>query len=125
MWMNLIQSHCGYFNWHRAPVAALLIRLFGSFWSGIKLIQLEPKTGKRSAPDSPMYSLAYDDSIKASHIHRRSDFLLSVCELGSLLSRDEQHARNPRWPDQNNHRPLLQRGRPGFDGRWRHSIFED
>jgi Glycosyl hydrolases family 43/Protein of unknown function (DUF1573) len=98
---------------------------FGSFWSGIKLIQLEPKTGKRSAPDSPMYSLAYDDSIKASHIHRRSDFLLSVCELGSLLSRDEQHARNPRWPDQNNHRPLLQRGRPGFDGRWRHSIFED
>jgi arabinan endo-1,5-alpha-L-arabinosidase len=27
---------------------------FGSFWSGLKLIQLNPATGKRIAPDSPM-----------------------------------------------------------------------
>jgi arabinan endo-1,5-alpha-L-arabinosidase len=25
---------------------------FGSFWSGIRMIQLDPETGKRSAPDS-------------------------------------------------------------------------
>jgi len=41
---------------------------FGSFWSGIKLIQLDPATGKRLAPDSPMRSLAYHDSIEAAAI---------------------------------------------------------
>src|SRR3954470_15371757 len=36
---------------------------FGSFWSGIKLIELNPDTGKRIAPDSPLYSLARNQSI--------------------------------------------------------------
>ena len=44
---------------------------FGSYWSGIKLVELEPKTGKRIAPDSPMHSLASNDHIEASFIHRR------------------------------------------------------
>ena len=39
---------------------------FGSFWTGIKLIQLDPATGKRVDPDSPIYSLAYHDSIEAA-----------------------------------------------------------
>jgi arabinan endo-1,5-alpha-L-arabinosidase len=47
---------------------------FGSFWSGIKLIQLDPKTGKRITPDSPIYSLAHNDSIEASYIYRHDDF---------------------------------------------------
>ncbi|MGA9779500.1 MAG: arabinan endo-1,5-alpha-L-arabinosidase [Verrucomicrobiia bacterium] len=47
---------------------------FGSFWSGIKLIQLDPQTGKRIAPDSPMYSLAFNDSIEASYIYRHEDY---------------------------------------------------
>ncbi len=47
---------------------------FGSFWSGIKLIQLDPNTGKRIAPDSPMYSLAHNDTIEASYIYRHDDF---------------------------------------------------
>jgi arabinan endo-1,5-alpha-L-arabinosidase len=47
---------------------------FGSFWSGIKLTQLDPKTGKRISPESPMYSLAYNDSIEASYIYRHDDF---------------------------------------------------
>ncbi len=42
---------------------------FGSFWSGIKLIELDPKTGKRIAPDSPMYSLAHHSSIEAPFIY--------------------------------------------------------
>ena len=44
---------------------------FGSYWSGIKLIELNPKTGQRIATNSPMYSLAANDSIEASYIHRR------------------------------------------------------
>lgn len=42
---------------------------FGSFWSGIKLIQLDPKTGKRISPDSKIYSLAHYDSIEAAYIY--------------------------------------------------------
>ena len=44
---------------------------FGSYWSGIKLIELDSKTGHRVATDSPMYSLAHHDSIEAAFIHRR------------------------------------------------------
>lgn len=44
---------------------------FGSFWSGIKLIQLDPKTGKRVTPDSPIYSLAHHDSIEAPFIYKQ------------------------------------------------------
>jgi arabinan endo-1,5-alpha-L-arabinosidase len=47
---------------------------FGSFWSGIKLIELVPKTGKRIAPDSPIYSLAHNDSIEAAYLYRHADF---------------------------------------------------
>jgi arabinan endo-1,5-alpha-L-arabinosidase len=42
---------------------------FGSFWGGIKLIQLDPATGKRIAPDSPIYPLAHYDSIEAPFIY--------------------------------------------------------
>ena len=31
---------------------------FGSYWSGIYLVQLDPTTGLRIAPDSPTYQLA-------------------------------------------------------------------
>ncbi len=47
---------------------------FGSFWSGIKLIQLDSKTGKRITPGSPMYSLAFNDSIEASYIHHHDNY---------------------------------------------------
>ena len=47
---------------------------FGSYWSGIKLIELDSKTGKRTAPDSPMYSLAHNDSIEASYIYHHDGF---------------------------------------------------
>lgn len=44
---------------------------FGSYWSGIKLMELNPATGHRIAPESPMYSLAFNDSIEAPFLHRR------------------------------------------------------
>lgn len=52
---------------------------FGSFWGGIKMIQLDPKTGKRIAPDSPVYGLAHYDSIEAPFIYRHEGkYLLFV-----------------------------------------------
>lgn len=45
--------------------------VFGSYWSGIKLVELDSKSGKRIAPDSPVHSLAWNDNIEAPFIHRR------------------------------------------------------
>ena len=47
---------------------------FGSFWSGIKLIQLDPSTGKRIVPDSPVHSLAYHESIEAPFIYNHKGY---------------------------------------------------
>jgi len=38
---------------------------FGSFWTGIKLVQLDAKTGRRVAANSPVYSLAWHREIEA------------------------------------------------------------
>jgi arabinan endo-1,5-alpha-L-arabinosidase len=46
---------------------------FGSFWSGIKLVQLDAATGRRAAGAS-FYSLARHSSIEAPCICRRGDF---------------------------------------------------
>jgi arabinan endo-1,5-alpha-L-arabinosidase len=48
--------------------------VFGSYWSGIKLIQLDPKTGKRLAPESKMWPLAFNDSIEASYLCKHGDY---------------------------------------------------
>jgi len=57
--------------------------VFGSYWTGIKLIQLDPKTGKRIAPDSQMTSLAYNESIEAAHISRQGDYYYLFVNWGS------------------------------------------
>ena len=56
---------------------------FGSYWTGIKLIQLDPKTGKRIAPDSKVYSLAYNESIEASYLCRHDDYYYLFVNWGS------------------------------------------
>lgn len=47
---------------------------YGSFWSGIKLVQLDPETGKRISPDSPLYSLADKEEIEAPAIFYHDGF---------------------------------------------------
>jgi arabinan endo-1,5-alpha-L-arabinosidase len=59
---------------------------FGSFWSGIKLIQLDPKTGKRIAPDSPMYSLAHTRMIEASDIYFHDGYYYLMLDWGKCCS---------------------------------------
>jgi len=55
---------------------------FGSFWSGIKLIELDPATGRRIAADSPMYSLAHWDAIEAPYIYRHDGHYYLFASLG-------------------------------------------
>ena len=59
---------------------------FGSYWSGIKLIQLDPKTGKRIAPDSPLYSLAYNESIEASYLCKHGQYYYLFVNWGSCCN---------------------------------------
>ena len=44
---------------------------FGSFWGGIRMVELDPKTGKRLAADSPVHALAWQEQIEGPFIHRR------------------------------------------------------
>jgi arabinan endo-1,5-alpha-L-arabinosidase len=56
---------------------------FGSFWSGIKLIELDPKTGKRIGADSPIYSLAHTEAIEASYIYHHGDYYYLFVNWGT------------------------------------------
>jgi arabinan endo-1,5-alpha-L-arabinosidase len=56
---------------------------FGSYWSGIKLIQLDPKTGKRIAPDSQIYALAFNESIEASYLCKHDGYYYLFVNWGS------------------------------------------
>jgi beta-glucanase (GH16 family) len=47
---------------------------FGSFWKGIYLTQLDPQTGRRIGANSPLYHLAWNDSIEASCLTRHGNF---------------------------------------------------
>ncbi|HXR49244.1 MAG TPA: arabinan endo-1,5-alpha-L-arabinosidase [Candidatus Limnocylindrales bacterium] len=74
---------------------------FGSFWSGIKMVQLDPGTGKRLATNSPMYSLAFNDSIEASYIyHHDDDYYLFVnwglCCRGTNSTYEIRVGRSPK-----------------------------
>jgi arabinan endo-1,5-alpha-L-arabinosidase len=55
---------------------------FGSFWSGIKLIQLDPKTGKRIAPDSPVHSIAHKEQIEAVALYWHGDYFYQLVNWG-------------------------------------------
>ncbi|MBI2926593.1 MAG: arabinan endo-1,5-alpha-L-arabinosidase [Verrucomicrobia bacterium] len=46
---------------------------FGSFWSGIKVVELNPQTGLRLAADSPMHALAWKEAIEAACLYQRGD----------------------------------------------------
>jgi arabinan endo-1,5-alpha-L-arabinosidase len=47
---------------------------FGSFWKGIYLVQLDAQTGLRPGTNSPLYQLAWNDSIEAPCLTRHGDF---------------------------------------------------
>jgi len=59
---------------------------FGSYWSGIYLVQLNPLTGMRIAPSSPTYRLAWNGSIEASCIYRHGGYYYLFVNWGSCCS---------------------------------------
>ena len=55
---------------------------FGSYWSGIKLVELNPATGLRLATNSPIYSLAWNESIEAACLYQHGDFFYLLVNWG-------------------------------------------
>lgn len=47
---------------------------FGSYWSGVKLIEMDPATGHRITTNSPIYSIAWNDSIEAACLANEGDY---------------------------------------------------
>lgn len=47
---------------------------FGSQWSGLKLVELDPKTGKRLKPEEDLHPIAAGKSIEAAYIHKRKGY---------------------------------------------------
>ena len=71
---------------------------FGSYWSGIKLVALNPSTGKPAKPNPPIFSLAAHpqdpaDSIEASCICAHHGFYYLFVNWGSCC-RGEQSTYN-------------------------------
>lgn len=74
---------------------------FGSFWSGIKLVELDPATGRRRTPNAPLYSLARTPAIEAPFIYRRGDFYYlfvnwDLCCRGTNSTYNLRVGRSPR-----------------------------
>lgn len=55
---------------------------FGSFWGGIKMVQLDPKTGRRISPESKIYSLAYHPTIEGSYVYRHGGYYYLLVNWG-------------------------------------------
>ena len=62
---------------------------FGSQWSGLKLVELDPKTGKRLKPDEPMTPLAAGQSIEAPWIHKRKGIYYLFLNRGNCCAGDK------------------------------------
>jgi arabinan endo-1,5-alpha-L-arabinosidase len=56
---------------------------FGSFWSGIRMVQLDPKTGQRLPSSSTIWSLAHFDSIEASYLYQRGSYYFLFVNWGA------------------------------------------
>ncbi|MEK7952296.1 arabinan endo-1,5-alpha-L-arabinosidase [Luteolibacter sp. Y139] len=59
---------------------------FGSQWSGLKLVELDPKTGKRLKPDEPMVPLAAVSPIEAVYIYKRKNHYYLFVNRGTCCS---------------------------------------
>jgi arabinan endo-1,5-alpha-L-arabinosidase len=55
---------------------------FGSYWQGIYLTELDPKTGLRP-DDAPLHRLAWNDSIEATCLTRHDDYYYLFVNWGS------------------------------------------
>src|SRR6185295_18830175 len=59
---------------------------FGSFFSGIKLVQLDATTGLRNTTNLTVYSVANNSSIEASYLYHRGSFYYLFVNFGTCCA---------------------------------------
>lgn len=59
---------------------------FGSQWSGLKLVELDPKTGKLLKPDEAMVPIAAGQSIEAAWIYKRKGYYYLFLNRGNCCA---------------------------------------
>jgi len=47
---------------------------FGSYWSGVKIVQLDPLTGKRIGTNSPIAAVGWKEAIEASCLYQHENY---------------------------------------------------
>ncbi len=62
---------------------------FGSQWSGLKLVELDPKTGKRLMPDEEMTPIAAGKSIEAAYLYKRKGLYYLFLNRGNCCAGDK------------------------------------
>lgn len=55
---------------------------FGSFWSGIRMVELDPNTGLSKSTNSPIFYLAHYSSIEASYIYQKDGYYYLFVDWG-------------------------------------------
>ncbi|WP_353565544.1 arabinan endo-1,5-alpha-L-arabinosidase [Haloferula sargassicola] len=62
---------------------------FGSQWSGLKLVELDPATGKRLHPAAPLIPIAAGKSIEAPYLHQHGDRYYLFVNRGDCCRGDQ------------------------------------
>lgn len=62
---------------------------FGSQWSGLKLVELDPATGKRLEPDAPLVAIAAGKSIEAPYLYKRDGKYYLFLNRGNCCAGDQ------------------------------------
>ena len=62
---------------------------FGSQWSGLKLVELDPATGMRLDPDGPLLPIAAGKSIEAAYLYKRNGFYYLFLNRGDCCRGDK------------------------------------
>ena len=60
--------------------------VFGSYWQGIHIVELNPQTGLRLQPQSPPVRLAWNEQIEAAHLYKRGAYYYLFVNWGTCCS---------------------------------------
>lgn len=60
--------------------------VFGSYWQGIYIVELDPQTGMRVQPSAPPVRLAWNDQIEAAHLTRRGPYYYLFVNWGTCCA---------------------------------------
>jgi len=60
--------------------------VFGSYWQGIYIVELDPQTGMRLQPSAPPVRLAWNDQIEAAHLTRRGPYYYLFVNWGTCCA---------------------------------------